>query len=248
MIQANSLLQFQTVKHGFSEIADGNMDYRFGPQVEVLNHRQRLLEKLGLALEDTVQQRGLEDGIHMVTAADKSIGMYEANSAIKANAFITDKPGIGLFLCIADCLPIILYDPSRHVIALLHAARNSTSLKLGSQVMDRLVNTFQCRPSDIRVVFGPTIKASSYIFEEDIITRLVGTEWQPYFTKTGDGRVMVDVSAYNKQQFLAAGVLAEHLEDLVIDTFTSSNFFSHVRSVKQSQPEGRFAAVVTLTQ
>ncbi len=246
MIQAQSFLQFPELSHGFSDVSDGNMDYRFGAQPDVESNRRRYLDKLGLNLDHAVQQRGLEAEIHSVTSADRGIGMKAAETGLKANTFITKQPGIALFLCIADCLPIMIYDSQQHVVALLHAARNSTNLMLTTKVVQTLMDHYNCHPQDMWVVCGPAIRSKSYVFDEPVISDLVGPEWRPFMQKLPNGRVAVDVPAYNHDQLLKAGVPAAQIEDLSINTRTDSRFFSHVRSVEEHLPEGRFAAVVAL--
>ncbi|QQR52763.1 polyphenol oxidase family protein [bacterium] len=151
-----------------------------------------------------------------------------------------------MFLCIADCLPIIMYDPTNHVIALLHAARNSTNLNLASHVVKQLSDQFGTQPRDIWVAFGPTIRPESYLFPAEIINSLVSSEWQPYLSLQPDGRIAVDVAAFNKDQLIESGVPVSQIEDQGLNTRTDPHYFSHVRSQQDHLPEGRFAAVVAL--
>lgn len=231
--------------HGYSDTGDGNMDLRFGRHESVLENRRVFLGQLGLSLEDCAQQRGMEDKIHIATRADLGAGMTSLGTSIEANAFITNQKGIGLFLCIADCLPVIIYDPAKRVVALLHAARESTKRHLATKVVERLKTDFGSAPLDLLVAFGPAVRAESYIFDEGIY-KLVGKDWEPYLRAVSPGKIEVDYVAYNRDQLLAAGVPAEHIHDPGIDTGSDPNYFSHVQSVKTGRPEARIAAAVAL--
>jgi copper oxidase (laccase) domain-containing protein len=233
------------VIHGFSDAQDGNMDFRFGAHDAVLENRRRFLHGVGLSLDECVQQQWLEDAVRVVSRQDLGHGMRDLDSRIHANAFITNQAGVGLFLCIADCLPIIIYDPRKHVVALLHAARESTNRKLSANVVDRMESEFGSDASTLLVAFGPAVRAESYIFDEGIYA-LVGEEWGTYLKEIGPGQIAVDYVAYNRDQLLEAGVQSKHILDPGIDTGKDPHYFSHVRSSKTGQPEARLAAVVAL--
>jgi copper oxidase (laccase) domain-containing protein len=231
--------------HAYSDAEDGNMDLRFGDQATTLDNRRKFLGALGLSLDDCAQQHGLEDTIHIVKRSELGAGMTDVQSRIPANAFITDQPEIGLFLCVADCLPIIIFDPVNRVIALIHAARESTRRKLTEQVVRRLEVDYGSRPADLLVAFGPAVRAKSYIFDDGIY-KLVGPEWKPYLHEVRPGRIEVDYVAYNLKQLLDTGVSLEHIDDPAIDTGSDPGYFSHVQSVRTGRPQARLAGVVCL--
>jgi copper oxidase (laccase) domain-containing protein len=231
--------------HAYSDASDGNMDLRFGDPAVTLESRRKFLGAVGLTLEDCVQQQGLEDTIYVVQRSDLGAGMSDIQSRIPANAFITNQKGIGLFLCIADCLPIIMFDPVKRVVALLHAARESTNRKLAEQVVHRLEQDFGCRPADVLVAFGPAVRAKSYVFDQGI-NKLVGPAWKPYLHEASPDKIEVDYVAYNYDQLVGAGVVAGNIFDPRIDTGSDPHYFSHVQSVKIGLPEARIAAVACL--
>jgi copper oxidase (laccase) domain-containing protein len=171
--------------------------------------------------------------------------MTDVKSRIHANAFITNQPGIGLFLCVADCLPIIIFDPVERVIALLHASRESTNRKLSEKVVERLRTEFGSNPRELLVAFGPAVRDKSYVFD-DGIHKLVGPEWAPYLYESGPNNIEVNYVAYNRDQLLQSGVKPEYILDPGIDTGSDPGYFSHVQSVKTGRPEARIAAVVCL--
>jgi YfiH family protein len=231
--------------HGFSDAKNGNMEYRFGAHDSVQGNRRRFLRNIGLSLDGCVQQQGLTDTIRIVTRQDLGLGMRDLEGSLHANALITNQTDVGLFLCIADCLPIIIYDLQKQVVALLHAARESTNLKLSAKVIARMKSEFGCDARNLLVAFGPAIRAESYVFDEGI-DKLVGEDWNPYLTAIGANQIAVDNVAYNRDQLLAAGVNAAHISDPGIDTYSDLDYYSHVRSSKTGQPEARLAAVVAL--
>jgi len=243
----SSLLKSQAgITHGFSEIKEGNMAYRFGSHNKVDANRTAFLARLGLTPEQCAAQVGLVDGIHVITDSDLGRGMFDRESSIQTNALITNKPGAGLFLTIADCIPIILYDPVKHAIALIHAARQSTNLLLPAKVVERLKAEFGSDPAGILACLGPAVQARSYVYDQNIY-KLVTPAWKPFLHERNPNHMEVDNVGYAKAQLIKAGIPEHNLDDSGIDTGRpDANFFSHVRSVHTGAPEGRLAAVVAL--
>jgi copper oxidase (laccase) domain-containing protein len=240
------LKQQSGLVHGFSEIKEGNMAYSFGDHDEIEANRRSFLKQLDLELDQCVAQVGLVDGVHVVSDDDIGHGMYDRESSIRTNALITNKTGVGLFLTIADCIPIVVYDPTKHIVALIHAARESTNLLLPAKVVGRLTSDFGCKPASLLAALGPAVRAESYIYDQAIYD-LVTPAWKPYLHGRGTGRIEVDNIAYAKAQLIEAGLPERNIDDSGIDTGKSdSKFFSHVRSVHNGVPEGRLAAVVAL--
>ena len=54
------------------------------------------------------------------------------------DAFITNLSGVAIGVRTADCVPILLYDPVRRVIAAVHSGWKGTVLKISQGVIDRM--------------------------------------------------------------------------------------------------------------
>ena len=42
------------------------------------------------------------------------------------DVFVTDQPGVPLLLRYADCTPVLIYDPMRHAVAVIHSGWRGT--------------------------------------------------------------------------------------------------------------------------
>ena len=80
----------------------------------------------------------------------------------KADALVTDRPEVTLFLRFADCVPILLYDPRRRVVGLVHAGWKGTLLKIPAQAVRVMIDRYGCRPADILAGIGPSIGPCHY--------------------------------------------------------------------------------------
>jgi len=162
---------------------------------------------------------------------------------IVSDALVTNVPGIVLLLPVADCNAVAIHDPEHQVLALVHLGWQSTVAELATKVVEHLQRKYQVSAADLRVYFSPAIKADSYVF--DSVKQTGDPAWKPFLRQSQKG-IGVDLPGYNRQRFIDAGVLPEHIQVSSVDTATSPDYFTHYRSVRSGEPEGRFALLVKL--
>ena len=225
-----------------SKVSDGNMSFNWGPADEVVNNRQKFLAKHGLKPEDCVVMA--VDHTDAVVVVDANNKPKTESDTVKAEALITKEKGLALFLLTGDCLPIALHDPVKEVIALAHLGWKPTNLRLIVKVIKQLQQQFGSKPENILAFVGPGVKKESYVFKDPIQKTLPG--WAPFLTDLLSGETQIDSVGYNKAQMLEAGLLEQNITIDPTDTITSPDHFSHYRSVRTSEPEGRFITVVVL--
>ena len=85
-----------------------------------------------------------------------------------ADGAATTLPCTLLTIRTADCLPLLAIDPGRGVLGAAHAGWRGISLGIPIQLVRILVSRFDCRPSDILIGLGPSIKACCYRVGEDV--------------------------------------------------------------------------------
>jgi YfiH family protein len=62
----------------------------------------------------------------------------------------------------ADCVPILLHDPTRQVIGLVHAGWQGTVSRVEETAAQALEAQYASRPEDIRAAIGPSIAVHHY--------------------------------------------------------------------------------------
>ena len=151
------------------------------------------------------------------------------------DAFITKLPGVAIGVRTADCVPVLLYDPEKRVVAAIHAGWKGTVLHVSQCAINVMVQEFKCRPESIRAAIGPAIGPDSFQVGEEVATRFkeagfpVDDIWS--FRGPGDGRPMsgghhIDLFKANRWLLEQAGVLPENIQECGIDTYTNEAFFS----------------------
>ena len=93
----------------------------------------------------------------------------------KADAIVTDRPGLALLMRFADCVPIFLFDPVKLVVGLAHAGWKGTLAKIASRTVDRMVLEYGSDPKDIRAGIGPSIGPDHYEIGPEVIQAVEAT-------------------------------------------------------------------------
>lgn len=151
------------------------------------------------------------------------------------DAFITKLPGVAIGVRTADCVPVLLYDPEKRVVAAIHAGWKGTVLHISQCAINVMVQDFKCRPESIRAAIGPAIGPDSFQVGEEVASRFkeagfpVDDIWS--FRGPGDGRPMsgghhIDLFKANRWLLEQAGILSENIHECGIDTYTTEAFFS----------------------
>jgi hypothetical protein len=88
---------------------------------------------------------------------------------IKADAIITNTPGITLMMRFADCVPIMLFDPDHRAIGIAHAGWIGTVNKIAEKIVKRMKERFSSDPNSLLAAIGPSIGPDHYVVGEDVV-------------------------------------------------------------------------------
>jgi len=232
------LEQFAELVSGVSTTDEGNMAEKWGDKEEVNGNRRRFLDKLGINPEDCVIA-SLSGGTKVII-----VGRKDKTKYIEGDALITKEKGVGLFMVTADCLPVVMFDKTKEILSLVHLGWKGVDGKLAEKVIKRFCG-FGSKPEDILVLIGPGVHKESYKWDPKSVMQKDKKDWKP-FLEVKDGYVYVDVPGYVKKQLSDNGVREKNIKDCGIDTGVDKRYFSHYRSKRNGEPEGRFATVVIM--
>ncbi|MGB6432392.1 MAG: peptidoglycan editing factor PgeF [Candidatus Acidiferrales bacterium] len=80
----------------------------------------------------------------------------------RADALLTQTPGILLTVQTADCVPILLVDTRRRAIAAIHAGWRGTLARIAQKTLGKMRMSFGTRPADVIAALGPSIGPCCY--------------------------------------------------------------------------------------
>jgi polyphenol oxidase len=119
------------------------------------------------------------------------------NAGGEADALISKEAGVIVGIRTADCVPILLVDPSTLVVAAIHAGWRGTAEGIAASAVRSLMSEWQIDPRNLRAAIGPSIGSCCYE---------VGPEVAQRFGIRVSRPVHLDLPAINEMQLRAAGV------------------------------------------
>jgi polyphenol oxidase len=220
------------VPHGFTTRKDGvsdgyysslNVGLSTGDDPDVVEkNRERVLEHFRV----NKHQVSILEQVHGNTVVVAEPAWHK----FQADAQVTNNPDVLLIIGMADCLPILFYDPVHEAIGAAHAGWRGTSLRIATNVVETMQREYGSKPADIRVAMGPAICKKNYQVGAEVFEAFKGAGIPETVFSTDGERYRVDIAAANKRVLEASGVLAEHIEDLHLCTFANPElFYSHRR-------------------
>lgn len=189
--------------------------------------------------------------------------------APQGDAALCRQAGLLLGIQTADCVPILMADPRRRVVAAIHAGWRGTLARLLAKTLGRMRLEFGTRPEEVVAALGPAIGPCCYEVGPEVAQAFSGqfaraAEWfegpferlatgeepnpLPWLTMMPPGhqpppeRVQLDLRAANRWQLVDAGVNPRNIAVSALCTACRSDLFFSYR--KERAGTGRMMSVI----
>lgn len=154
------------------------------------------------------------------------------NTIADTDALITNEPG--LFVCVqtADCVPILLYDPLKKVVAAIHAGWRGTVSKIVQKTIQQMTEKFGCNPSDIVAGIGPSIHIHAYEVGSEVVEMVENnfSNSQALLKPSlNQGKAYFDLWEANRTVLAESGIADENIEIMGLCSFEHSGLFYSAR-------------------
>lgn len=166
---------FSTRKGGASrsycaEDAPGDLNLGFtaaDDKETVAKNRRLLVDAVtGDPATPLVTLRQIHSSVLVFGAADDA----GRDSPRKADGLMTDEPGILLGIQTADCIPVLVADRKRRIVAAFHAGWRGTAKRIVESGVGRMRLEFGSRPEDLIAAIGPGIGVCCYAVGEEVLS------------------------------------------------------------------------------
>ncbi len=201
-------------------------------EAAVLATRGRLADRVGVAPERLF----LADQVHGTDVAVADAPWHSGGPS--ADVVVTRTPGTAVAVMVADCVPVLLADPSAGVVAVAHAGRQGMAAGV---VPSALAAMRDLGARDVRAVVGPSVCARCYEVPAELRDRVAAVV-PVAASVSGTGTPSIDVAAGVLHQLHSEGVPVELVRGCTVER---PDLFSHRRD-GHSGGTGRFAGVVVL--
>jgi purine-nucleoside/S-methyl-5'-thioadenosine phosphorylase / adenosine deaminase len=226
----------------------------------VLENRSRFQSALGAADLQLIALKQIHsDVIHLFPAAP--------SEPCKGDASIANRPGLLLAVQTADCVPILLVDPKKRVIAAIHAGWRGTLARIAIKAIGQMQMHFATDPADLLAAIGPSIGPCCYEVGTEVATQFLSQfpdapDWFDEF-RTGDEpnpiqwlnmmppghqpppqNVRLNLKKANRAQLVSAGLRPQNISVSDLCTACRPDLLFSYR--KQGPQSGRLLAVIAL--
>lgn len=152
--------------------------------------------------------------------------------SVECDAIVTNQPGIMIGILVADCYPVLLFDPVARVGAAVHVGWRGAAAGILGKTLRAMANGFACRPADLLAAVGPGIGAHRYEVDRPVrdAFRQGSGHWEEISAEVALGKWHLDLQKSILLQLTEAGVDASRVSVVAEDTCCHRElFFSHRR-------------------
>jgi YfiH family protein len=165
----------------------------------------------------------------------------------KADAMVTDRPGLAICASAADCGPVLFADPQARVIGAAHAGWKGAL----TGVLENTVTAMEglgAKRDRIVAVLGPSISQKNYEVGPEFVERFTASDSRNsrYFVPSGKpGHALFDLNLYTVDRLAKTGVQASQLGRC---TYAEEDlFYSYRRTTHRKEADyGRLISAIAL--
>ncbi len=125
---------------------------------------------------------------------------------LEADALIASRPGMGIAVKSADCLPILLADAENQAVAAVHAGWRGCAAEIAVRAVEKMQAVIGSKPENILAAFGPSIRLCCFEVGPEVAQLFA--RWFPERTDL-DQQTRVDLPEASRRQLVSAGLRPE---------------------------------------
>ena len=252
MIKSKKLSKFSEISHGFFNKNGGvskgiykSLNCGIGSndkKKNIKNNLQIVKSKLRTKSGQIFFVKQIHSNKFVFLRKDSKI----KTSSIKADAIICEKIKVPIAVLTADCVPILIYDKSRKIIAAIHAGWKGAYKGIVRRVIKFMLKK-RCSPKNMTVAIGPCISEKNYEVKEQFREKFLKKDKQNIvFFSVKKNKIYFNLINYIKKQVKSN--LIKNIDTINIDTFNKrNNFFSARRSLKLNHNDyGRNISIIMI--
>ena len=251
MIKSKKLSKIKNLKHGFFNRIGGkskkiynSLNCGSGSKDNSLNVKKNL-QIVKKKIDSTAKNIFLLHQIH----SNKFVYIDQKRtfrSKPKADAVITNQKNVPIGVLTADCVPILICDERKKLIAAIHAGWKGAYKGIIKKVINFMIKK-GCKESSIIAAIGPCISQKSYNVKEDFKKKFIKKDKKnKIFFKRKKDMLYFDLPNFVKSQLKINKI--RNIDMMNVDTYDKkNNFFSARRSLRLKHDDyGRNISIIMI--
>ena len=227
---------FPEVQVGMTLRGNANLPYGFNLSEyigddpdRVMANRHKVAGKLGFDLE----QLAFQKQVHGKTI----VRVEEGYSPGESDGLVTDRAGWLLAISIADCVPVLFYDPEHCVVAGVHSGWRGSVQRIASNLVQYMHTVFGTRSEDLHAWIGPSAGLCCYEVGAEVASQFD----ECHSRSLGRGTFLLDNRGSVLADLLESGLDEKQIEVDIRCTICDERFHSYRRDRERS---GRMSALI----
>jgi polyphenol oxidase len=170
--------------------------------------------------------------------SDRVLRVESAGPQGEGDALITNRPGIGLAIRTADCLPLLIADRRTRAVAAVHAGWRGVVSEIASKTVHAMCQGFDSKPEDLVVAIGPGIGGCCFEVGPE-----VAVQFAPFFPELDlSGRAKIDLVETTCRQLRRNGVSQGQISTSGLCSYCDPELFESYR--RDRDASGRMVAMI----
>ena len=209
-----------------------NLSYNIGDDpAKVTMNRRSFFSSLGITESELAIPRQIHSSIaHRVNAP----GEYQ-----DCDALVTNTSSVALSVIIADCVPVLLFDPVNKSIGIAHAGWRGTAGHVVQWAVQKMEEEFGSEAEYILAFIGPSAGSCCYEVRAD-----VAVKFENKIVPSHSSKLFIDLKKENAAQLQQLGLRAENIEMSSHCTICEDQVFHSYR--RDGTRAGRMMALMCL--
>ena len=252
MITSKKLLKHKNISHGFFNSIGGNSSgiYKsLNCGIGSKDKKTKVKKNLKIAKNRISKSANDIFLVHQIHSnryifLDKKLKIKKKN--VKADAIITNIRKLPIAVLTADCVPILLFDKKKNIVAAIHAGWKGAFKGIIKNVINFMIKN-GCKNNHIVAAVGPCIKQKNYNVKEDFKKEFIKkNRYNKIFFKEKKNIIYFNLPNFIKFQLKSNKITKIDMID--IDTFDKkNNFFSARRSLSLKHDDyGRNISIIMI--
>ncbi|MBD1166184.1 peptidoglycan editing factor PgeF [Pelagibacterales bacterium SAG-MED07] len=252
MITSSKLLKQKKISHGFFNRKGGKSSgiYKSLNCGTGSNDKKNLVKKNLKIVKNKINKKSKNIFLLHQVHSNKLVFIGKnfrfSRKKIKADAIVSDQKNTPIAVLTADCVPILLYENKKNMIAAIHAGWKGAFKGIINNVINFMIKK-GCKRKSIFAAVGPCIGRHSYIVKDDFKKKFLKKDKEnKIFFNSKNDLIYFDLPNFVKSQLKINKIANIDMKN--IDTFNKkNNFFSARQALKSKHDDyGRNISIIMI--